>query len=56
VDTKEYVVRVQSDVANTYGIGEVVSPGVAFFKAGTYGITHEELNAKLKQLGKVVLR
>jgi hypothetical protein len=55
-DSKEYVVRVQSDVANTYGLGEVVVPGVAFFKAGDYGLTKDELNAKLKKLGKVTIR
>jgi hypothetical protein len=55
VDTKEYVVRTEGH-AYSYGLGEVVSPGVAFFKAGFYGLSKEELNTKLKQLGKVVLR
>jgi hypothetical protein len=56
VDSKEYVVRVQSDVPYTYGIGEVVSPGVALFKESEIHLTKEELNAKLRSLGKVTLR
>jgi imidazoleglycerol phosphate synthase glutamine amidotransferase subunit HisH len=56
VEQKEYVVRVQSDVANTYGIGEVVVPGVALFKDSETHLTKDELNTKLKQLGKVTLR
>jgi hypothetical protein len=55
-DSKEYVVRVQSGVAYTYGIGEVVVPGVAYFAKGTYDLSLEEVNAKFKQLGKVTLR
>ena len=56
MDQKEYVVRVQSDVAYTYGIGEVVSPGVALFKDSETHLTKDQLNAKLKQLGKVTLQ
>ena len=55
MDQKEYVVRVQSDVANTYGLGEVVAPGVALFMSGNYDLTKTELNAKLTKLGKVTL-
>lgn len=55
VDQKEYVVRTEG-VAYQYGIGEVVVPGVAFFKAGDYDLTKDQLNAKLKQLGKVTLQ
>jgi hypothetical protein len=55
-DSKEYIIRVQSDVADTYGLGEVVVPGVAYFKADDIHLTKEELNRKLKALGKVVLR
>jgi hypothetical protein len=55
VESKEYVVRVEG-TAYQFGLGEVVSPGVAFFKAGFYNLTKQELNAKLKSLGKVVLR
>jgi hypothetical protein len=56
METKEYIIRVQSDVDNTYGLGEVVVPGVAYFKADGIHLTKEELNRKLKALGKVVLR
>ena len=54
-ETKEYIIRTQG-TAYTYGLGEVVSPGVALFKAGDYDLTHDQLNAKLKALGKVTLR
>ena len=56
MDTKEYIVRTQSNFAYTYGVGEVVVPGVAYFAKGTYDLTKEELNMKLKALGKVVIR
>lgn len=52
---KTYIIRVQG-VAYTYALGEVVSPGVAFFKSDSYNLTKAELNAKLKSLGKVTLR
>lgn len=54
-EQKEYIIRVQG-VAYTYGLGEVVSPGVALFKAGHYDLTREQLNAELKKIGKVTLR
>ena len=54
VDQKEYVVRIEG-IAYQYGIGEVVSAGVAFFKAGDYNLSKEQLNARLKALGKVTL-
>jgi hypothetical protein len=56
VEQKEYVVRVQSDISYTYGIGEVIVPGVALFKESEIHLTKEELNAKLRSLGKVTLR
>lgn len=52
----EYVIRVQGNAANQYGLGKVISPGVALFEAGFYDLTKEELNAKLKSLKKAVLR
>ena len=55
MDQKEYVVRTEG-IAYQYGIGEVVSAGVAFFKAGDYNLSKEQLNARLKALGKVTLR
>ena len=56
--TKEYVVRTQSDFAFTYGLGEVIVPGVALFteQPKHYNLSKEELNAELKKLGKVVIR
>ena len=54
-EQKEYIVRVQSNRAWTYGLGEVVVPGVAYFSDGNYDLTMEQLNKKLKALGKVIL-
>ena len=56
MEQKEYIVRVQSNRAWTYGLGEVVSPGVALFMSGNYDLSQDQLNAKLKQLGKAMLR
>jgi hypothetical protein len=55
-ETQEYVIRTHSDRAYTYGLGKVVNQGVALFERGFYGLTKEELTAKLKALDKVVLR
>lgn len=55
-EQKEYIIRTQSDVAYTYGLGEVVVPGVALFKSGDYDLTKDQLNAKLKQLRKATLQ
>jgi len=55
VEEKEYVIRVEG-TAYRYGVGEVVSPGVAFFKSGDYNLSKEQLNKKLTALGKVTLR
>ena len=52
----QYTIRVQGNRDWTFGLGEIVSPGVAFFKVGHYDLSKEELNAKLKSLGKVTLR
>ena len=38
------------------GLGEVVVPGVAYFSDGNYDLTMEQLNKKLKALGKVTLQ
>ena len=56
MDSKEYVIRTQSDRAFTYALGEVVAPNCAYFVQANIGLSLEELNAKLKQLGKVTLR
>ena len=55
MEQKEYVIRTEG-TAYRYGLGEVVSAGVAFFKSGDYNLSKDQLNAKLKQLGKAVLR
>jgi hypothetical protein len=52
----QYTIRVQGNRAWTFGLGEIVSPGVAFFKAGHYNLSKEELEVALKRVGKVVLR
>jgi hypothetical protein len=54
-DQKEYIVRTQGNRAYTYGLGEVVTDGVALFNDGFYDLTQDELNTKLKQLGKMTL-
>jgi hypothetical protein len=56
VEQQEYIIRTESARSYTYGLGKVVSPGVAYFERGTYGLTKEELNAALKKVGKVTIR
>lgn len=51
LETKQHVVRVFGK-ADSYGLGEVVSPGVALFKAGMYDLTRDQLEQKLKQAPK----
>ena len=55
-EEKEYIIRTQSNTPYTFGLGEVVSPGVALFRDGFYDLTKDQLNAQLKKLGKVTLR
>ena len=55
-EQQEYIIRTESARAYTYGLGKVVSPGVAYFERGTYGLTKEELNVALKKVGKVRIR
>jgi len=55
-EQKEYTIRTQSNVANTYGLGEVVAPNCAYFADGNYDLDKEQLEAKLRALGKAVLR
>jgi hypothetical protein len=56
--TKTYHVRVQSNRAYTYGLGEEVSPNVHLFKApdrdgrnGHYDLTKEELDRAIANTG-----
>jgi hypothetical protein len=57
-ETKEFVIRTQSDRAYTYGLGEVVAPGVALFSAQPlhYGLSKDELNAEVSRLQKATVR
>jgi hypothetical protein len=54
VELKEYVIR-KEGTANTYGIGEVIVPNVAFFKAGHWGLSSEQLELAIKKLGKAII-
>ena len=56
MEKKESIIRTHSDRAHTYGLGEVVVPGVTLFKSGYYGLSKEELNIELHKLGKVTLQ
>jgi hypothetical protein len=40
----QYVLRTQSNFANTFGVGEVVIPGVTLFRAGHYDLTEDEMD------------
>lgn len=50
-EKKEYVIRKEG--AHTYGLGEVVSHNVALFKDGFWGLTEDQLKAKLA--GKTIV-
>jgi len=52
-DAQEYVVRTQGNGANQYGLGKVISKGVALFEAGKYDLTYDELQKELAKLPKV---
>ena len=43
-----YIIRVESERPYTYGLGEVISPNVALFRAGKYNLTAEELDRAIK--------
>jgi hypothetical protein len=51
-EQKTYIIRVESAVANTYGLGEQVAPNCFFFKDGHYGLSKEELDIAIKATGK----
>ena len=50
----EFTLRVQSDRANSYGVGEVVVPNVVLFRSGEYDLTLSEAKALLAR--KVTLK
>jgi len=51
---QEFILRTQSNFANTYGVGEVVSPGTVLFRAGTYDLSRSEAEALLASKRKAV--
>jgi hypothetical protein len=54
-EQKEYIVRVEG-FPYSFGLGEIVAPGCAYFAKGFYNLSKQELNAALKKVGKVRLR
>jgi hypothetical protein len=54
-EQKEYIVRVEG-FPYSYGLGELVAPGCAYFTADHYNLSKEELNAALKKVGMVTVR
>lgn len=56
MSSTQFVKRVQSDVAYTYGLGEVVSEGVTLFRAGNYNLSEDEFYQKLQKAKKDNLR
>jgi hypothetical protein len=46
--TKVYHVRVQSNTAFSYGLGEEILPGIHFFKPGHYDLDAEQLERAIK--------
>jgi hypothetical protein len=49
MEPTQYVVRTQSNRAWTFGLGEVVIPGVTLFRDGNYDLSLEDAQAKLRQ-------
>lgn len=47
---KSYVIRVQSDKPNTFGLGEVVAERCAFFKHNQINLTKQELEVAISKL------
>jgi hypothetical protein len=47
---KSYVIRVQSDKPNTFGLGEVVAEGCAFFKHNQINLSKQELEVAISKL------
>jgi hypothetical protein len=45
--TQKFVFRTQSNRAYTYGVGEVVVPGVTLFRTGEYDLLRDEAEALL---------
>ena len=49
---EKFFIRTQSNFAGMYGVGEVVSPGVALFRTGEFDLTREEAEALLARKQK----
>jgi hypothetical protein len=54
VSTVEYVIRREGQ--GTYGLGEVVIPGVALFRAGNYNLTAEELQETIRRQKRATIK
>lgn len=52
VETQDYVVRTEG-MHNSYGLGKIISPGVALFEAGKYHLTYKQLQETIAKLPKV---
>ena len=46
----DYVVRVQGDFANLYSLGEVVIPGVAYFRNDNINLTEDQLSQRIAKV------
>lgn len=45
----QFIIRIQSNFADQYGLGEVVVPGVTLFRDGNYDLTFDEVQAKYRK-------
>jgi hypothetical protein len=48
MELTQYELRTYGD--GSYGVGQAVVPGVAYFSEGNYGLTKQEAEAKLNKL------
>jgi hypothetical protein len=51
-DSVEYFIRTQSDRPYTYGVGEVILPGISLFRSGEYNLSLTEAEALLARKQK----
>jgi len=54
VNQEQFIIRTQSNAANTYGLGEKVAENAYLFRAGEYDLTRAEAEALLARKQKVV--
>jgi hypothetical protein len=50
-ETQEYVVRTEG-MANSYGLGKVITKNITLFEAGKYNLTYDELQKEITKLPK----